>query len=100
MTDDTLRPPAGGSLLSLHEFGRRCGCDYTTASRLLSGDRVPSTRLLARICSEFGLDHGVALRALAKDQAGWTGNQGKSPVFAEFLRVNVFEADGQRPLSA
>jgi len=72
--------------MSLHEFGRKANCDYTTASRLLSGDRAPSTRLLVRICAAFGLDHGEALRVLATDQQR---DDGKSPAFAAYLRERV-----------
>jgi transcriptional regulator with XRE-family HTH domain len=69
--------------ISLHEFGRRAGCNYTTASRLLSGDRAPSTRMLNRICKAFGLDYGDALRILQEDQER---NDGKSTKFAAFLK--------------
>lgn len=54
--------------ISRHQFGSRVGCDYTTASRLMSGDRAPSTRLLNSICKEFKLDPGEAMRALGQDQ--------------------------------
>lgn len=77
--------------ISLYEFGRRARCDYTTASRLLSGDRAPSTRLLVRICEAFELDEGEALRVLAKDQER---TDGKSPAFAAYLRERVIEANG------
>jgi transcriptional regulator with XRE-family HTH domain len=75
--------------MSLHEFGRQANCDYTTVSRLLSGDRAPSTRLLARICAAFGLDEGEALRVLRKDQAR---KDGKSPAFAAYLQEKVIDA--------
>ncbi len=74
--------------ITLHEFGERVSCDYTTASRLLSGDRMPSTRLLSRICAAFELDEGEALRTLARDQ---DRDDGKATEFAGFLRANVFE---------
>ena len=77
-------------MLSLHEFGEKAGCDHTTASRLRSGERAPSTRLLYRICEAFGLDKGEALRILAQDQASGTGS---TPKFAEYLRSRVFETD-------
>jgi len=82
--------------LSLKEFGRRTGCDYTTASRLLSGNRRPSTDLLNRICDAFGLDHGAALRVLGEDQHEF-GKSGRSPRFADFLRIHVFQASSQDP---
>jgi len=75
--------------ISLYEFGKRTGCDYTTASRLLSGDRAPSTRLLARICTAFELDHGEALRVLAADQE--EHGIGSTPGFAAWLKEKVFE---------
>lgn len=77
-------------MLSLHEFGERVGCDYTTASRLLSGERAPSTRLLARICKEFGLDEGEALRTLAADQAS---GKRRTVLFAQYLRREVFRQE-------
>jgi transcriptional regulator with XRE-family HTH domain len=77
--------------MSLHEFGRRADCDYTTASRLLSGDRSPSTKLLNRICSAFDLDSAEALAALARDQGR---DDGKTTEFAAYLRTNVIEANG------
>lgn len=80
--------------ISLHEFGRRAQCDYTTASRLLSGDRAPSTRLLVRICNAFSLDKGEALGVLARDQQR---TDGKSPAFAAYLRERVFETRSQIP---
>jgi transcriptional regulator with XRE-family HTH domain len=75
-------------MLSLHEFGERAGCDHTTASRLRSGDRAPSTRLLNRICQAFDLDRSEALQILAEDQQTGTG---QTPRFAEYLRTKVFE---------
>jgi transcriptional regulator with XRE-family HTH domain len=75
-------------MLSLHEFGERTGCDHTTASRLKSGERAPSTRLLNRICKAFDLDRGEALQILVKDQEAGTG---QTPKFAEYLRTKVFE---------
>ena len=77
--------------MSLHQFGERAECDYTTVSRLLSGDRAPSTRLLNRIVAAFELDPGEALAALAKDQGR---SDGKSPAFAAYLREKVIEAHG------
>lgn len=77
--------------MSLHEFGRLADCDYTTASRLLSGERAPSTRLLARICSAFGLDHGEALKVLARDHER---DDGKHTEFASYLREQVIDANG------
>lgn len=94
MTDDDNRYQGVSTTmsLSLHEFGQRADCDYTTVSRLLSGDRAPSTRLLARICKAFNLDEGEALRVLAEDQD--TGG-GRTPKFAEYLRVKVIDAPSE-----
>jgi|HubBroStandDraft_2_1064218.scaffolds.fasta_scaffold01427_10 transcriptional regulator with XRE-family HTH domain len=87
--DETSEP------MSLHRFGELVGCDYTTASRLLSGDRRPSTDLLNRICDAFGLDHGEALRTLGEDQRSQQDN--RSPRFAAFLKSRVFEAAASPP---
>lgn len=75
-------------IISLHEFGKRAGCNYTTASRLLSGDRAPSTKMLNNICEAFGLDHGKALQALQVDQKR---DDGKSSVFAAYLKKQLAE---------
>lgn len=74
--------------LSLYEFGRLVECNYTTASRLLSGDRSPSTRLLARICKAYGLDGTRALAAMEADQGR---EDGRTPTFAAFLKAEVFD---------
>jgi len=79
-------------VLSLHEFGEKVGCDYTTASRLLSGDRAPSTGLLERICSSYDLNANDALAALAEDRRR-PGPVRKTVSFAAFLRSRVFDAD-------
>ena len=79
-------------MLSLHEFGEQTGCDYTTASRLLSGDRAPSTALLERICGAYGLDANEALAALAEDRRR-PGPVRKTVSFAAFLRDKVFDQD-------
>lgn len=81
--------------ISLHEFGRRVKCDYTTASRLLSGERSPSTKLLGDICAEFGLDGDEALRVLRRDRLRIEQGKAKRTLgFAEWLRGKVFSADG------
>lgn len=72
------------------EFGERVDCDYTTVSRLLSGDRMPSTRLLARICTAYDLDHGEALQTLEKDHLR---GDGQATAFSEWLRERVFKDD-------
>lgn len=77
-------------MLSLHEFGEQTECDYTTASRLLSGDRAPSTGLLQRICAAYQLDGNEALAALAADRLGTSK---KTLTFAAFLREKVFDVD-------
>lgn len=67
------------------EFGERVGCDYTMASRLRGGKRLPSRELLERIVSAYGLDGGEALRATA---------QGPE-VFAQYLSDHVFNPMSQ-----
>ena len=75
-------------MLSLHEFGEQTECDYTTASRLLSGDRAPSTGLLQRICAAYGLNANEALAALAEDRK--IGSK-KTLIFAAWLREHAFK---------
>lgn len=74
--------------VTLKEVGRRVGYNYTTISRLRSGDRMPSTRLLAAICTEFNLDEGEALRVLSRDQQR---SDGKAIEFSAWLRKHVFK---------
>jgi len=75
------------------EVGRRVGYDHTSISRLRSGSRMPSTRLLAKLCKAFELDEGEALRVLAQDQER---DDGKATLFSEWIRVRVF---GEEPAS-
>lgn len=63
-----------------HKFAELVGCNYTMASRLRSGNRMPSAAMLAKICTAFHLDEGEALR---KHQQG-------SDVFSQWLRDSVF----------
>lgn len=51
---------------------------------------MPSTRLLSRLCVEYGLDEGDALRTLAKDQER---DDGTATEFAAWLRVHVFQEE-------
>lgn len=78
------------SAITYQEFGKRVGCDYTTVSRLLSGDRSPSTRLLGSICKAFRLDEGEALRRLSADH---DRNDGRTTQFAQYLKEEVFGED-------
>ncbi len=48
------------------EFGDTVGCDYTTASRLRSGERLPSRSLLSSIVKAYNLDANEALDAADK----------------------------------
>jgi transcriptional regulator with XRE-family HTH domain len=80
------------------EFGERADCDYTTVSRLLSGDRAPSTRLLGRICDTFELDRGEALRILGLDQADNVDKATPTyPRFSAWLRTQTMSESGSRP---
>lgn len=61
-------------------FAAKVGCNHTMASRLRSGQRMPSPGMLLAICGAYDLDEGEALR-----QYG----QGKE-AFSAWLRKNVF----------
>lgn len=61
-------------------FAARVGCNYTMASRLRSGNRMPSVYMLVRICSAYELDEGEALRQFAKGPTA----------FSQWLRDGVF----------
>lgn len=47
------------------EFARTLGYSHSTVSRILSGERSPSGRLLVRMISRFDLDHSGTLEAYA-----------------------------------
>lgn len=63
------------------EFGARVGCDFTMASRLRNGARLPSRELLERIVTAYSLDANEALAATSKG----------GEVFSEYLRAKIFE---------
>jgi hypothetical protein len=67
------------------KFGELVGCDYTMASRLRSGDRLPSRALLERIVKTFELDGTEALRATARG----------GRAFADFLDQKVFRTSSE-----
>src|SRR5688500_9702187 len=68
------------SRVTNEQFGEAVGCDYTMASRLRNGQRLPSRELLERIVNAYGLDGNEALRATA----------GGGESFARFLADHVF----------
>ena len=63
------------------EFARRVGCDYTTASKLYNGSRLPSAARLAAIYNAFHLDGNELLDAYS----------GGPEVFSAYLRSRVFQ---------
>lgn len=65
------------------EFGALVGCDFTMASRLRNGQRLPSRELLERIVLAYGLDGN---EALAATRAG-------ADAFKDYLSAKIFEAD-------
>lgn len=69
-----------------HAFAAKVGCNYTMASRLRSGERMPSARMLVSICDAYGLDEGVALRMFAKG----------SEEFSAWLRSVVFYVEVEK----
>lgn len=68
-------------------FGFRVGCDYTMASKLRNGQRLPSRELLERIVAAFDLDANEALAATA------AGPQ----AFSEYLNDRVFRVKEPAP---
>ena len=73
----------GTARITNDEFGAKVGCDFTMASRLRNGKRLPSRELLENIVAAYHLD---ANEALAATRAG-------ADAFKEFLRVRVFEVE-------
>lgn len=74
MTEAVLAPETNSS------FARKVGCNHTTASRLRSGQRMPSGKMLFRICEAYGLNKSEALSVFARG----------SEEFSKWLRANVF----------
>jgi len=68
------------SVVTLETFAKKTGCHFTTASRLRSGHRLPSGRLLGRIIRQFGLNADEAMTAY---------NAGEDQ-FGQYLREKVF----------
>lgn len=66
------------------EFAEKVGIDYTTASRLRNGRRLPSGQLLVRIHDEFRIPWQRLMEAYAKGPA----------VFSELLGRVVFKRAG------
>lgn len=67
--------------VTLEAFADRVGCHFTTASRLRSGDRMPSRELLGRIVEAYGLDRARTLDLYTS---------GDAEAFGAYLRVEVF----------
>jgi len=65
------------------EFGQKVGCDFTMASRIRNGQRLPSRVRLEQIVQAYGLDGNEALRASA---AG-------PKAFSLYLKAKVFEPE-------
>ncbi len=59
------------------------GCDFTTASRLRNGTRLPSREMLERIIEAYDLDPREALEATA------------NRTFGSFLKRYVFELEAE-----
>lgn len=74
------------SVVTLDTFAKKTGCHFTTASRLRSGHRLPSGRLLGRIVKEFGLNAEEAMAAFNKgedDFGGYLRDKVFAPVYED-----------------
>lgn len=65
------------------DFARKVGCNHTMASRLRSGQRMPSSAMMLSICKAYNLDEGEALRMYGEGRES----------FSAWLRKNVFGED-------
>lgn len=77
--------------VTLEAFADRVGCHFTTASRLRSGDRMPSKKLLGHIVEEYGLN---------KEEAFDLFTSGTASEFGAYLREQIFKTsdeDGSAP---
>lgn len=72
--------------VTLEAFADRVGCHFTTASRLRSGDRMPSRELLGRIVEAYSLDKRKTLDLYTA---------GDSQEFGEYLRDQVFKGESE-----
>lgn len=64
-------------------FARRVGCDHTMASRLRSGQRMPSGRMLIKICNAYSLPYDEALTEFGKGREE----------FSKWLRARIFDVE-------
>ena len=62
-----------------YEFGDAIGCDFTMASRVRRGERLPSRDLLANIVKAYNLDANDALDACVSGEE-----------FAKYLDEMIF----------
>lgn len=62
------------------QFAAKVGCNHTMASRLRSGQRMPSPSMLLAICKAYEVDEGEALRKYGEGAES----------FSAWLRVVVF----------
>lgn len=72
--------------VTLEAFADRVGCHFTTASRLRSGERMPSRELLGRIVKAYGLDKRKTLDLYTA---------GDAPKFGEYLQASVFRGGSE-----
>jgi transcriptional regulator with XRE-family HTH domain len=73
--------------LTNDQFAEMTGCDFTTASKLKTGTRMPSAVMLAAIYNAFHLDGNELLDAYS----------GGPTVFSAFLRSKVFQPPEDDP---
>jgi len=64
------------------EFARLTGCNYTMASKIRNGARMPSGALFSRIVRVFDLNGDAAVEAYA----------GGRSVFSDYIEREVFSA--------
>jgi transcriptional regulator with XRE-family HTH domain len=67
--------------MTLEDFASRVDCHLSTASRLRSGERLPSLTLLARIGREFKLPLNELIGHYERGR----------PAFAKYLRTHIFD---------
>lgn len=63
------------------QFAEHVGCDFTTASRIRNGYRLPSLSLFARMVAHYHLDANEAVLAYLAGR----------DVFREYLNDQVFD---------
>lgn len=68
--------------LTNEQFAEDTGCDFTTASKIRNGSRLPSLSLFVRMVNHYGLDANEGVKAYLRGRKAFT----------QWMNDRVFEA--------